>query len=406
MNVDPAELKARADAILDAMPEDGRPGADRRQDAVQIAMANMRADEYWRDNGPAAVKEAIDGEGPRVGAPFAQALGEFIADKREAPEPLVGTTDDCIIPALGFVLLIAKGGKGKTTFCIEFALYGAGGVDYLGLEIPRPLNVLFIENEGPREPFRRKLERKLAAWPHELEGEVHIYDQNWGHARLDVPEFVTGLNEFCAGHEIDLVIGDPLDSLGMDGEGSPSETRAMVDRFKQAGLFTERAWLVPHHSRKELVRDAVDEAAGAWGGRPDAMLALEKRRENQARLSFAKIRWQGRERGPYLLDFDPETESFSFVKEEEGEERDYAVEIEELLAEDPDQTPKTAKEIKKAIGASEDKVKETLEGHPDRFQRLTQDEAKAAGRHPNAVLWRLPPPQKADEADTVFQGVS
>jgi hypothetical protein len=50
----------------------------------------------------------------------------------------------------------------------------ASGIDYLGLEIPRPLNVLFIENEGPREPFRRKLERKRATWAHGIAGAIYV----------------------------------------------------------------------------------------------------------------------------------------------------------------------------------------------------------------------------------------
>ena len=255
-------------------------------------------------------REDIQGEngaGPaeEIERPFALPLTDFIAAKGDAPEPLLGTEDDCILPALGMALLIAKGGKGKTTFTLDLVLHLAAGEDYLGLEVGRPLNVLLIENEGPQEPFRRKLERKFESWPHEIEGLVAVYAQNWGHARLDLPEFVERLNAYCEDHEIDLVIGDPLDSLGMDGEGSPSETRAMVDRFKSAGLFTERAWLLPHHSRKESVDDAVDEASGAWGGRPDAMLALEKRSDNQARLSFSKVRWEARERKPYLLELRP-----------------------------------------------------------------------------------------------------
>ena len=362
----------------------------------------------FEDDSVTAGAMAQNGDGPaNPDGPFAQSVADFVTDKRKAPEPLVGTTDDCIIPALGFALLIAKGGKGKTTLCIEFGLHLAAGIDYLGLEIPRPLRVLFIENEGPREPFRRKLERKLAAWPHEIKGEIFIHDANWGQARLDSPEFVADLNQFCADRDIDMVIGDPLDSLGMEGEGTPSETRAMVDRFKEAGLFSERAWFVPHHSRKESVQDAVDEAAGAWGGRPDAMLALEKRKENQARLCFAKVRWQGRERGAYLLDFDPDTETFAFVKEEEGEERDYAVETEEFLR---GKAPMTAAEIVAGIGAGKGKVEETLNAHPDRFDVLTGAAAKAAGRHPNARLYtlstRLDSPQSPDSPDAVFQGVA
>jgi hypothetical protein len=137
------------------------------------------------------------------------------------------------------------------------------------------------------------------------------------------------------------------------------------------------------------VEDAVDEASGAWGGRPDAMLALEKKAGDQARLSFSKVRWQARERRPYLLDFDPETESFTFVKEEE----------------DLDETPhRTAKEIAAAIGASEDKVKEALEGHPGRFRKRTGDEAKAIGRHPSAHVWEVHSPQNAPDAPPFSQG--
>jgi hypothetical protein len=294
VSIDPDALKTRATILLRLLPED-QPLEDRLDHAARLALEQLKAEEFWRRNG----------ERPELTGPFAQPLAEFIADKRDAPEPLLGTADDCIFPALGLALLIAKGGKGKTTFCVEAALHLASGIDYLGLAVNRPLTILFIENEGPREPFRRKLERRLATWPHELAGAIYVYDQNWGHARLDLPEFVARLNAFCVEHDIDLVIGDPLDSLGMDGEGSPSETRAMVDRFKAAGLFTARAWFVPHHGRKESVQDAVDEASGAWGGRPDAMLALEKRKDNQARLTFAKVRWQARERNPLLARLQP-----------------------------------------------------------------------------------------------------
>jgi hypothetical protein len=331
--------------------------------------------------------------------PFALPLDEFVADKQKAPEPLLGTQDDNILPAGALGLVIARGGKGKTTFVVDLVLHLASGQDYLGLTVGRPLNILLIENEGPREPFRRKLERKLASFPHELKGEIAIHTENWGQARL--PDLVDRLNTFCDDHKVDLVVGDPLDSFGMDGEGSPSETREMVDHFKSAGLFTKRAWLLPHHSRKESVTDAVDEASGAWGGRPDMMLGLEKKSGNQARLSFSKIRWQARERQPYLLDFDPETESFTFVKEEEGEERDYAVEIEELLVEQPHQT---VKEIAPLISASQGKVKETLEAHADRFEMLTGDSAKAVGRHSNSRVWGVTSPQKSHESHPPTQG--
>ena len=57
------------------------------------------------------------GEKAEAAPTFAVSIDDFIADKRDAPEPLLGTPDDCILPAYALGLLIGKGGKGKTTFC-------------------------------------------------------------------------------------------------------------------------------------------------------------------------------------------------------------------------------------------------------------------------------------------------
>jgi hypothetical protein len=118
-----------------------------------------------------------------------------------------------------------------------------------------------------------------------------------------------------------------------------------------------------HHPRKETSQDELDEAAGAWGGKPDTMLRLEKLDGNRGRLSFPKIRWSRLgTRKALILGFDPETESFSVVAEEEDDECDYAAEIEDLLS---DGTWRITKEIaapKKdgGIGANVDTIKREL----------------------------------------------
>jgi len=358
------------------------------------------ADRYQAETALAESERDAEFSSP---SPFALDLDAFIATKSDAPPALIGTEDDIILPALGLGLLVAKGGKGKTTFTVEMALHLASGVDWLGFEVSRPLRILFIENEGPMEPFRRKLERRRAAWPHEIEGAIYIYAQDWGLARLSEVAFIERLNGFCAENGIDLIVGDPLDSLGMDGEGSPSETRAMVDRFKAAGLLSSTAWWVLHHSRKERAEDAIDEASGAWGGRPDAMLGLEKEPGKRALLSFRKLRWGRRDGFALILAYDPESEAFEFVSEASEEERDYAAEIEELLAERPYLTAKEIAAPRSAdepgIGARDAKVKEALEGNPDRFVSLTGEEAKAVGRQRTATVWTLLPPSGAPGAD-------
>jgi hypothetical protein len=203
------------------------------------------------------------------------------------------------------------------------------------------------------------------------------------------------------------VIGDPLDTFGMEGVGSPEDTRNMVACLQEAGLFSKVAWELPHHSRKESVRDAVDEASGAWAGKPDSLLVLEKQRGNRARLSFPKVRWSRRgERGAYVLAFDPETESFSLLLEESTEERDLTTEIAELLAERPNVTAKEIAAKDAGIGANVDRIKEELKANPDRFRARTGDEAKALGRHASATLWELTRPSESPESPDSYGGLS
>ena len=132
----------RANEILEAMPPDGRSDEDR------LRRSEWLARQEFAQNG--AESEPTE--------PFALPLDEFIADKQDAPQPLLGTEDDNIIPAHGLGLVIGKGGKGKTTFVVDLALHLASGVDYLGLKVERPLSILLIEkSRGPGS-------RSAASW--------------------------------------------------------------------------------------------------------------------------------------------------------------------------------------------------------------------------------------------------
>jgi len=322
-------------------------------------------------------------------APFALPLDEFLEARAEAPAALVGDESENMLPSFGLMMLFAKGGKGKTTLVVDAALHFASGVDWLGFPVPRPLRVLFIENEGPREPFRSKLELKRKLWKHEITGAIFVQTLEWGAFTLAEEIYVESLRGFVAEQEIDLVIGDPLDSLGIDGVGSPEDTRNFMELMSRVGLFSSLAFLLLHHPRKEGAQDELDEVQGAWGGKPDTMLPLERKEGNRARLSFPKVRWTRRGTRPaYILAFDPDTESFSVAHEEEDEERDHLVEIEQLLA---DHTWRTPKKIAApcddgGIGANVDKIKKLLEQHPDRFLSCNGAEI---GRSPRGTFWNL-----------------
>ena len=252
--------------------------------------------------------------------------------------------------------------------------------------------MLVIENEGPQEPYRRKLERRRANWEHDLGDRLHVNVANWASFRLDTADDAQRLNEECERLQIELVLADPLDSLGMEGEGSPSEVRAMVDLMKQAGFGTRSGWLVVHHPGKTQHADLVDQASGAWGPKPDLMLLLEKLDGNRARLSFPKTRWATAERPPVILAFVPDTEAFAFVAEEGGEERDLFAEVKKFLAANPLRIVKEIAAPKNAdppgIGASESAIRKVLKDNPDEFDMVTGEDALAAGRESSrAQLW-------------------
>jgi putative DNA primase/helicase len=337
------------------------------------------------------VVEETDSAAESVPA-FALPLEEFIAAKSTTPAALIGDEGENLLPAFGLAILFAKGGKGKTTMIVDAVLHFASGITWLGFEVGRPLNVLFIENEGPREPFRAKFELKRKLWSHDLTGSIFVQTFDWGAFTLADEEYAGRLRSFVEENQIDLVIGDPLDSLGVDGVGSPEDTRKFMALMSRAGLNQTVAFLLLHHPRKEDARDELDEVSGAWGGKPDTMLRLEKLDGDRARLSFPKIRWSRRgTRRAYILAFDPDTENFSIAHEEEDEERDYAAEVAKLLGDSAPLTPKEIAAPKKdgGIGANVDTIKKVLEERPDVFESRTGDAAKELGRSPQATLWQL-----------------
>ena len=142
-----------------------------------------------------------------------------------------------------------------------------------------------------------------------------------------------------------------------------------------------------HHPRKEGAHDELDEISGAWGGKPDTVLRLDRLEDNRARLSFPKVRWSRRgTRRALHPRLRPGHGGFTFAHEED-EERDYLAEIDQLLA---DGKWRTAREIaapKKddGIGANDETVKTVLEQHPSRFVSRNGAEVD---RSAQATVWQ------------------
>lgn len=315
-------------------------------------------------------------------------LAEFVARRDEnARGPLVTAEQGTIIAAHSLTLVPAKAGDGKTTFAVDFSLHAAAGLDFCGLSFPRPLNVLWVQNEGPRDAFQTKLDVRLSSWEHAT---PRIWDEpaTWGLMKVSAPEARARLREIVRQREIDLVISDSLTRFGMSGNGTPEETRAFMEWLTEIGLGSSVAFLLLHHprSRAEPGEDELDRLSGAWQPHADQVLPLKKLGSNRARLGFPKTRWARGQRPASILAFDPETETFTFVADEADEERDYLAELVAALEDGDWRTVSSLRQPKSkgGIGAREDAIREAFAD--DRFEQAQGEEI---GRRRDAIYYRL-----------------
>lgn len=369
------------------------------------------ADEYAPDSNGAGPHVAEDA--PPV---FLDAY-EFVNQATETPQPLWGNDDVNAIPAGGLCLLAGRPGTGKTTLILDLACHLAAGRPWppvdpenerapTPLPVPRPLRVALIENEGPEAMFQAKLGEKLRIFPHAI-GRTHdphagclvVQTWRWGAFSFADKDAHARAAAELDQHAIDIVIGDPLASLGPEGVGSPADTRDFVATLRPLGLGTTRAFLFLHHFRERVERteDELARISGAWGGHLDTLVTLTSTgHADQARLAWPKLRWARRERpAPLILGRIWNTASFEAI----GEEGDTAL-IEPLVYSELAQWRAAKKgrqglgwatttELAKALERRRIDVKKALEGAPHLFALATGEAARALGAKSNAQLWGL-----------------
>jgi hypothetical protein len=392
---------ARERAERQAHPEPAQPSE--RVERVDRPMGRPRV-----TRSPAQLYRAGEGEAgdpsdsgyplePRAGdepeRPFALPVADFVAREREHREPLLASADGkAVVGHKSLTLLGALGGHGKTTWAIDLFLHLAAGVDYAPWSVPRPVSILIIENEGPEELFAEKLAARVEHFPHELRARLDVCTYDWGGFSLANDEHRDRLTTEIVEQGYDLVFGDPLDAMGIEGVGSPEDTRRFLALMKATGLNRNVAWWLNTHPRKEETKEALNEIAGAWGGKPDTVFLLKQLEGDRMQLRQPKLRWARRGKGPTLLfGFDPDTEAFAHLGEQADEERDYLAEIVALLA---DGTWRTAEEVaapkeRGGIGANRDGCNALLRQHPEVFASRHGDRAKEVGRSPQATVWQL-----------------
>lgn len=355
----------------------------------------------------------LPGEPGMPQGPVFLSAADFTSRQFADPDPLLGSTDMPILTRGGFNLLAGRPGSGKTTLILDLVCHLACGIPWPSVDetnprapnpwpVPAgPLNVALIVNEGPQEAFRQKLADKLEKFPHnvgECGGSLIVQTLNWGTFSFADRLAMKRVSDELDQHEVDLVVGDPLASLGLEGVGSPAETLQFVQLLAPLGLRHQRAFLFLHHFREKTERgeDELARISGAWGGHIDTLLGLSRTlHDDQLRFAYPKIRWAKRAYpNPTILGKIYNTLGFEAL----AEEGDVAM-LEPKVAQHLEDSRKqgggrngwqTTDEIRQAIQARRVDVKAALEGSPHLFCYVTGEQAKDMGaKSAKTILWGL-----------------
>jgi hypothetical protein len=212
-------------------------------------------------------------------------LGDFVRVAEPSARSLLGTPEETVLPVGGDLLVYGAGGAGKTTWTIDAVAHLAAGAGWLGLEVPAPLTVCMIENEGPRGKFREKLRHKAEAWP--VEDRVHVLEEPWARFTFGSPQHRQELARFLNETGTDLLVSGPLSTLGMVGGGTPDEINRFVALIGELRALVDHPlahWAVHHENR-------AGQVSGAWERVPDTLVHLTARGNGHARVFWQKARW-------------------------------------------------------------------------------------------------------------------
>ena len=227
----------------------------------------------------------VDDPEPQLQADAAEA---FAAVDEDSAKPLLGDDDNAVLVAGGSAAYYGDGGAGKTTLGLDRACHLAAGVDWLGLPVPNPVRVLWIENEGPRGKFRRKVRAKLEAWDGpDLAGRLHVLSDPWARFTFADEGMRAELVAIVRDLETVVVIAGPVARLGAEGGGTPKEIQAFVDLLEQvrADLGRSLAYELIHHENK------AGNVSGAWEGATDTLAHVQARGNGHTAVVWRKTRW-------------------------------------------------------------------------------------------------------------------
>jgi AAA domain-containing protein len=215
-------------------------------------------------------------------------LEAFVAVDEPGADPLLGDDGNALIPEGGDVMFYGDGGTGKTTLAVDLAFSLATGDPWLGIPVARKLNVLLVENEGPRALFRAKLRRKRNGWAGSpIDGRLTVIEAPWARLTFDDPDCRQAFASVLERYAIDVAIVGPVTRSGMNDAGTLQEVRdfmALVAEVRRIAGRRVTFTLIHHEGRSGRV-------SGAWEGSGDTLIHVQGQGHGRTRVFIQKARW-------------------------------------------------------------------------------------------------------------------
>jgi AAA domain len=310
-------------------------------------------------------------------------LREFTEVDEAGAEAIVGDdADTAVVAEGGDVVVYGDGGAGKTTLVVDLVFHLGAGDEWLGMPVTRAVNVLVIENEGPRPHFRRKLARKKAAWRGGPLSRIYVLEEPWCGVTLRDQAAREHLAEQIRQLDIDVVVIGPVTASGMLEAGTITEVREFMALVNDVRLRagTNPAFILVHHENKG------GQVSGAWEGVCDTLVHVQGQGHGRTRLFFQKARWSSSHHGTSLHLAWADGESFEVVEAE----RDDDVIADEILD-----------YVRRNGGTSWARVEDVVEGRAVKLRSirdrlLVGERISNLGKANRTQLWHADDPSRPD----------
>ena len=205
------------------------------------------------------------------------------------------STDDIIqgiLPEKSKAIISGPAKLGKTFFTLGLAVGIACGKDVMGFTIPRARRVLYCQAELSERSLQKRLERMLAAFPHDpalLRANLLFCNER----RLKIVSSIVRIEAAVAGHKPDVLFFDPLYKYSVYDENSTQEMTRFFDPLdgliEKYGVTTA---LTHHHGKGtgefHVTPAHANRGASTIADWPDSLLTLtfEDRKAGVVKLSY------------------------------------------------------------------------------------------------------------------------